>query len=301
MENALLELSNRTTALAKVGAESVVHVEGRRAAGSGTVWSGDGLVVAAHHSVEWDEELEVGLPSGDTVAGELIGRDPTTDLALVRAKASGLIAPAWAESDAPEPGQLVLGVSRPGRSVRISLGVVARVAGEWRTRHGGKIERYVETSLPLVPGLSGSLVLDAAGRAVGLATAGLIRGAAMAIPAPTLRRVVKAILAHGHVRRGYVGIATVPVRLPPGNAAGVEGALLVTAVEPESPAARAGVLLGDVLLGLGGSPVADYGDLLPLLEEERIGDIVPARVLRAGEVRELSITLGARERRRSAR
>ncbi|HEY6104535.1 MAG TPA: PDZ domain-containing protein, partial [Anaeromyxobacteraceae bacterium] len=150
---------------------------------------------------------------------------------------------------------------------------------------------------------SGALVLDLAGRAVGMATAGLVRGTALVIPLPTLRRVVGQLLAHGQVRRGFLGVATVPVRLPASleKSAGQAAALLVTTVEEGSPAARGGVLLGDALLAFGGTPLLHPGDLLPLLEEERVGQAVALRLLRAGEVREVAVTVGARERGREAR
>jgi S1-C subfamily serine protease len=160
------------------------------------------------------------------------------------------------------------------------------------------VDRWLEATLDLVPGVSGSLVLAADGAPLGVATAGLVRGAAMVLPAPTLARVVGALLAHGSVRRGYLGVATLPVRLPPAlrAAAGQEGALLVSAVEPESPAAVAGLGLGDALLSVGGVPLAEPGDLLAALEEDRIGLTLPVRLVRAGEVRELPLTLGARAR-----
>jgi S1-C subfamily serine protease len=117
----------------------------------------------------------------------------------------------------------------------------------------------------------------------------------MIVPPATLRRVTAALVAHGAVRRGFLGVTTLPVRLGAAAAqAGQPGALLVSAVEPDSPAHRAGLLLGDVLLALGGEPVRHAGDLLPLLEENRIGQPVPVRLLRAGEVREVSVTVGAR-------
>lgn len=297
MEDALVALSRRTAALVAERAVHVVRVEGRRRGpASGVVWSADGLVVAAHHAVERDEELEVGLPSGETAPAEVVGRDPTTDLALVRARATGLSPAPWAEADALAAGEIVLSIARPGRSPRASIALLARAAGEYRAAGGGRVDRFLETTLEPHPGLSGALVVGASGEAVGIATSGLVRGSAMIVPVATLRRVVRALAAHGGIRRGYLGLATFPVRLPPpiATAEGRGGALLVSFVEPESPAARAGLLQGDVLLAVGGAPVAEPGDLLPALEEDRIGEPLAARLVRAGEVREVAITVAAR-------
>jgi S1-C subfamily serine protease len=297
------DLSERLAALAEDGGQSVVRVEARRAPASGVVWSPDGVVVTAHHNVEWDEDIEVGLADGRSAPAELVGRDPSTDLAVLRLQATGLAAPAWAEPDSLRPGHLLLSLSRPGRALRVGLAPLARAAGDWRAPAGGKLDRYLEADLPLHPGFSGALVLDLAGRAMGLATAGLVRGTALVVPLPTLRRVVGQLIAHGQVRRGFLGVATVPVRLPASleKSAGQAGALLVSTVEEGSPAARGGVLLGDALLAFGGTPLAHPGDLLPLLEEERVGQAVALRLLRAGEVREVAVTVGARERGREAR
>ncbi len=297
------DLSERLAALAEDGGQSVVRVEARRAPASGVLWSPDGVVVTAHHNVEWDEDIEVGLPDGRNARAELVGRDPSTDLAVLRLEASGLAAPGWTGPDSLRAGHLLLSLSRPGRALRVGLAPLARAAGEWRAPAGGLLDRYLEADLPLHPGFSGALVLDLAGRAVGLATAGLVRGTALVVPTPTLRRVVGQLLAHGRVRRGFLGVATVPVRLPASieKAAGQAGALLVSTVEEGSPAARGGVLLGDALLAFGGTPLSHPGDLLPLLEEERVGQTVPLRLLRAGEVREVAVTVGVRERGREAR
>jgi S1-C subfamily serine protease len=302
MEDALIALSRRTAALVAERAPHVVRVEGRRRGpASGVVWSADGLVVTAHHALERDEEVEIGLPSGETTTAEVVGRDPTTDLALLRARSTGLAVPTWTD-DAPAAGELVLAISRPGKSARAALGLVARAAGEWRTGGGGKIDRYLETSLDLAPGLSGSLVVGAAGAALGVACAGLVRGTVMVLPPATLHRVVGALAAHGGVRRGFLGVATLPVRLGAIAAkAGQPHALLVSAVETESPAERGGLLVGDVLLSLGGERVEDHGDLLPLLEEERIGHPIAARIVRGGEVREITVTVGARGERAGRR
>ncbi len=297
MEDALSALSRRTAALVAERAVHVVRVEGRRRGpASGVVWSADGLVVAAHHAIERDDELEVGLPSGDATTAEVVGRDPSTDLALLRVKATGLSPAPWGDADALAAGELVVSIARPGRSPRASLAVLARAAGEYRATSGGRIDRFLETTIEPHPGMSGALVTAASGSPVGLATSGLARGAAMIVPASTLRRVVRSLAAHGGVRRGYLGVATFPVRLPPALAAAEKrsGALLVSYVEADGPAARAGLLQGDALLALGGAPIEEPRDLLPLLEEERIGEAVAVRLVRAGEVREIAITVGAR-------
>lgn len=292
----LVSLSTRLQALVEQGSPHVVRVEGRgRSASSGVAWSSDGLVVATHHSLDRDEEIGIGLPSGETSAAEVLGRDPSTDLAVLRVKGGGITPVEWGEA-ALSPGALVLAVSRPGRSPRAELGVVARAAREWRAPTGGKLDRYLETTLELRPGLSGALVLAADGTPAGLATSGLVRGAALVVDAATLRRVVKSLLAHGEIRRGYLGIASFPVPLSAAlrDRTGEEVALLVTRVEVGSPAERAGLLLGDAILSFGGETLQDPGELLAFLTEDRIGDALPLRILRAGEVRELPVTVGAR-------
>lgn len=296
----LTQLSGQLSAVAAQAGAHVVRVDGRRRfPASGVVWSADGVIVTAHHTLERDEEVEVGLPSGETVTAEVLGRDPSTDLAALRVSATGLSPAAWAEEASVSAGALVVGLSRPGRSARVSLGLVARAAGEYRARRGGRIDRYLETTLDLHPGFSGGLALGPDGLGMGLATAGLLRGTAMAVPPSTLRRVVKSLLTHGEVRRGYLGLATHPVPLPPDvrSRTGEELALLVARVEEGSPAARAGIALGDALLSFGGESLQDPGELLALLAEDRIGDTVTMKLLRAGEVKDIQITIGARERR----
>lgn len=296
----LAALSAELTALVERSALSVVRVEGRRRqAASGVAWSAD-VVVTAHHAVERDEELEVGLPDGDVTPAEVIGRDPTTDVAALRVRARGLTAVAWpAEDPTLTAGALVAGVSRPGRTARAALGIVARTSGEWRAPRGGRIDRWLETTLDLHRGLSGGLAVSAAGAPLGLITSGLVHRTAMVVGAATLRRVVGALLADGEVRRGYLGVATTPLPLPPAlrAATGEEVALLVTAVEPGSPAERAGLRFADAILSFGGERLQEPASLLSLLAEERIGAAVTLTLLRGGEVREVTVTVGVRERR----
>ncbi len=298
MDTRWTELSDGLATLVERHAPSVVRVGRGRRAGSGLVWSPDGVVVTAAHVLGADDEVTVGLPDGSEARAEVVGADGATDLAVVRVSATGLPGVVWEEAPL-RTGQLALSLSRPGRNPRAALGLVARLGDAFRTHAGGRIDRWVELDFGLFPGFSGSLVLDLGGRALGLASAGLARETALAVPPGTLRRVVRSLLDHGAVRRGWLGVATLPVKWPAAvERSGAPGsALLVTAVEPESPAARAGLFVGDLLLALDGVALAHVGDLFPLLEEERIGEVAVARIWRAGAAQEVEVTVGARGER----
>jgi S1-C subfamily serine protease len=291
------DLSATTAAAVETAGQAVLRVEGRRRGpSSGIAWSADGVIVAAHHNVEWDEDIAVGLPDGSAARANVVGRDATTDVAVLRAAVSGLAVPDWA-AETPKVGHFALALTRPGRTVRASLGVVHALGEEWRTPAGGRVDRYLQTDIGLQPGFSGSLLVDLGGRAIGMNNAGLVRGTSLALPPATLRRVVETLVAHGQVRRGFLGIGTIPVRLPAAleKAVGQRAGLLVTSVAEESGAGRAGLLLGDVIVGVEGKGVASPGDLLPFLEEDRIGQSLTMRIVRAGEPRDVAVTVGARE------
>jgi S1-C subfamily serine protease len=293
------ELSDLIAGAAETAGRAVVRVEGRRRGpSSGLAWSADGVIVAAHHNVEWDEDITVGLHDGSTLRANVVGRDATTDVAVLRGPATSLATPEWS-TETPRVGHLVVGLTRPGRTVRASLGVAHAIGEEWRTAAGGRVDRYIQTDLGMSPGFSGGLLADLRGRAVGMNNAGLLRGTSLALPPATLRRVVESLLAHGQVRRGFIGIGTIPVRLPAAleKATGQGAGLLVTSVQEDSGAGRAGLLLGDVLLSAAGRPLSGPADLLPLLEEDRIDQSVPLVLLRAGERREAAVTVTAREPR----
>jgi len=293
----LSSLSNSLALAVETAGASVVRVEARhRGPSSGIVWSADGVIVTADHKIEREEGIEVGLPDGRKVPARLAGRDPGTDLALLRAEATDLTPISWADDADLKVGHLVLALSRPGETVRASLGILSAVAGEWRTATGGKIDRYLESDVHHQRGFTGGLLIDVAGRGLGVNDAGLRRGLGIAVPASTVKRVVEALLAHGGVRRGYLGIGAHPVRLPApvAETLGHPVGLIVIAVQPGSPAETGGVLLGDVLLALDGQPVGRLGELQSLLSEERAGGEATLRLLRAGEVREIRLTLGTR-------
>jgi S1-C subfamily serine protease len=290
------KLSDALAGAADSTGESVVRVEGRaRGASSGVVWSADGIVLTAHHTLDWDEDVRIGLADGSALAAKVVGRDPGTDLALLRVDAKGLRPATWRD-DAPRVGQMILHLSRPGRTVRARLGIASALAGPWRTRSGGRLDRYFEADVALERGFSGGLFVDVAGQGLGLATAGFVRGTPLAVPPATLRRVAEQVLAHGGVRRGFLGIGSYPVALPTALAEseGQRSGLMLVSVQDGAPAANAGLMLGDVVLKVEGQAIAHPEDLLPFVDEDRVGAELSFRVLRAGAGREVRVRVGQR-------
>jgi S1-C subfamily serine protease len=297
MTNLAEQLSASLASVVETSSPSVVRVEGhRRLWSSGVVWSADGIVIAAHHALEVDEGVDVGLPDGKVLKADVVGRDPGTDLAVLRLEASGLVPPRWAPVDEARVGHLVLALSRPGRGARASLGIVSALGEAWRTPAGGRVERFLQSSIVPERGFSGGLLVDVAGGALGVNSAGLLRGNGVALPQVTVKRVVEALLLHGRVQRGYLGISAYPARLTAALATELSqtGGLIVVGVQPESPADKAGILQGDLLVSLDRQALATIGDLQALLDEERIGRELHARVVRAGRPLELGISVGTR-------
>jgi S1-C subfamily serine protease len=277
----------------------IVRVEARRRLpASGLVWSRAGIIVTTHHVIEQDDNIRVGLHSGQTVDATLVGRDATTDLAVLRAASAEFEPPAWAEPDASTllVGHLVLALGRPGQRVQATLGMVSALGESWRTPAGGLMDRYVQTDIVMYPGFSGGPLVNMSGQVLGLNTSALLRDRSLTIPLATLRRVTDMLLAHGRIRRGYLGVSTQPVRLPAAliERLGQETGLLLITVEPNSPAEQAGLLLGDTLVALDGTLLRHPDDLLLCLSTERIGTTGLVRIVRGGEVQERSIVIGER-------
>jgi len=297
MTTILQSLSDELVATVEAASPAIVRVEGRRRMpATGIVWSADGVILTAHHVVTRDDKIGVGLAGEQSIPAELVGRDPTTDLAVLRVDASDLAPPEWTASDDLRTGQLVLAMGRPGRTVQATLGVVSAVGKSWRTHAGGQIDRYVQTDVVMYPGFSGGPLVGAGGAFLGLNTSALLRGVSVSVPANTLSAVVESLLAHGSVRRGYLGVGAQPVRLPDDLAEQLkqETALLLVNVEGGSPAAESGLLMGDTIVAFDGEPVRHMDDLHALLSGDRIGRVVPVQIIRGGELRAIDVTLGAR-------
>ena len=292
MTEILTGLSDALAETVSGAGSSVVRVEARdRLPASGIAWPSPGIIVTAHHVVEREENIIVGLPSGETVEAELVGRDPATDLAVLRAPVPDLAASPWEDTGDLRVGHLVLALGRPGSNVRATMGIVSALGNTWRTPAGGTVDRYLQTDVVMHPGFSGGPLVEAAGRVVGMNTSGVLRGISLAVPVPTIARVVDALLSHGRIVRAYIGVGSQPTRLSESLAGqlGQQTGLLLVSVEAGSPAEKAGLFLGDTVVALAGNPVKQLDDLMLNLDGDQVGKSITMRIVRGGQTQELSI------------
>ena len=296
----LTNLSNQLADAVQAAGAWTVRVHARRGpAASGIALAAD-LVLTADHVVDPSREdsIRVGLPDGSEVSASVVGRDAATDIAVLKL-ASGSLTPARAAAGDPRTGALALVVGRPGREPNASLGLVTGLAGPARTRRGGMLDRFIQVDAVLYPGFSGGPLIDAEGAVLGMITSGLgFGGPAVAIPWAVAAQTAETIGKHGKVPRGYLGVGSQPVTLSAQAkelTGGQERGLLVVQVAEGGPAAAAGFLQGDILVRLDGTSVANADDLQGLLGPDKVGTGVKASVVRGGELRELSVTVGTRE------
>ncbi|MGE0546839.1 MAG: S1C family serine protease [Kofleriaceae bacterium] len=276
-------------------APSVVHVARGRGGGSGIAWSTDLVISSSFHT---PDRTQVGIGTKDYDLelrdAEVIGRDPGSDVALLRVADGGLTAARFRELEHLGVGSIALAIGRPGRTARASLRAIGVLGPDIRTARG-KLERYVESDRQIPRGFAGGPLVDAAGQVIGMNTRTLIRGADLAVPTVTLRRVVAELETHGGVRRGYLGVGVYPVALSAALATklGRERGALIASVEDGGPAATAGVLVGDIVFAIDGTAV-DSPDGLRTVLDDRPGDAVTIDLIRGGVVERVAATLGSR-------
>jgi serine protease Do len=290
----LTELSTQMADAVAVVASSVVQVHGRRRPASGLVYA-DGVVVTTIHALGREDGLRVRRHDGQAFDGELAGWDPTTNLAVLRV--SGLDLPAIVPATAPaRVGHLALAIARSwSNAVTASAGIVSIIGGPLRTGRHRAIDQVIRTTAPMHDGFAGGAFVDTAGGLLGIATAAAIRGLGVIIPSAIAWRTVATVVEHGRIRRGYLGIAGQPVTLPDvQRSEGRAEALLIVGVTDGSPAAAAGLLVGDVLVALDAKPVESPQDLMDRLLETQIGRPASLRVLRGGAVVDIAVTVGER-------
>jgi S1-C subfamily serine protease len=290
----LVELSSQLAAAVEIAGNSVVAIHARRRIpSSGIVWR-DGVIVSASHTVRRDDEIPVTLPNGDSTVATFAGRDPATDLIALRIKgAKSHVAPR-ADSSSLRVGSLVLAVGRPGRNVSASFGIISAVGEGWRSWQGARIDRVFRLDLSVYDGFSGGPLVDASGAVLGLNNSALARGTPMALPAKAVDRVLDELLESGHVRRPFIGVAVQPVALSASlvkqHQLGHDSGLLIVSIADASPADKAGVLLGDVLLEANGQSIGRPDDLLDALASVETGGAVTLKLLRGGTIKTVSVT-----------
>lgn len=318
MTELMRQLSEAMADRVESAAASVVRVEARRRLpATGIVWA-DNLVVTAHHGVEYEDDIAIGLADGSRAGASLIGRDPHNDLALLQTEAA-LTAANWTEDGGLRVGHLVLALGRPTQNIQAALGVVSGLAdptdikklrekAKAMRRHGrrGRGRRggwgrslaagYIQTDVIMYPGFSGGPLLGSDGKIHGLNTSGFSRGVSIAVPAATIRKSVAALLTDGKIQPGYLGIGVQPARLPDGAAESLDQdtGLLIVSVETDSPAAKAGLMVGDIVIALDDEAVEAVDELHILLANTKVDSEVAVMLVRGGAVQTASATVGAR-------
>lgn len=330
MINTLGQLSDEMANLIERAASSVLRVDARRRLpATGIVWSED-LIVTAHHVVESEENISIGLPDGSRIDASLLGRDQHNDLALLRAD-SRLTAANWATDESLRVGNLVLALGRPGQNVKATAGIASGLVGpvdirrrreKFRTmkmeysrgrkrrrrirmeglgdffERGGWLrslaDGFIQTDVTMYPGFSGGALLGTDGAVHGMNTSGFSQGVSVAIPVATIRRSVSALLADGKIQRGYLGIGVQKARLPEKVAESLEQdtGLLIVSVDADSPAAGAGLMVGDILTTLDQTRIEHVDELQLLLTKLTSGSAVSAGYVRGGEYRDDSVIVG---------
>jgi len=301
MSTELIDLSNALARETDRAAANIVavHTEARGSS-SGVVWRA-GVIVTAEHALRRDEEIQVTLPDGRVVTAALVGRDASTDLAVL--KCAEAVAPIaeFSEVSAVKAGSLALVVGRTRASGPVAaLGAISLVATERRTWAGAALSPYVRLDVGLQPTAVGGAVIDAYGRVIGIATPRFARFGAIAVPAATVNRVVDALLKSGHIPHGYLGVGLHPIRLPDALRQTIQRkektAAMVVEVAPDGPAHKAGIMIGDLLLSFGSQPISRVEDVHAQLAADAIGKTVAVQLLRGGVAQETKIVIGERAR-----
>jgi S1-C subfamily serine protease len=259
-----------------------------------------GIIVTAEHALRRDEEIQATLPDGRSVSVSLAGRDPSTDLAILKCAEAAASPTEIGDAAAATPGALALVVGRTRASGPVAaLGVISLVTAERKTWTGAALAPYIRLDVSLQPTAVGGAVVDTGGRLIGMATPRFARFGAIAVPTATINRIADVILQKGRIPRGYLGVGLQPVRLPEALRqllqAKEKTAAIILEIETDGPAHKAGIVIGDILVSLEGQPVAHLENVQSHLHAENIGKTLVAKIVRGGAVHSVNITVTERE------
>jgi S1-C subfamily serine protease len=299
MSSQLIELSNDLAQATDRAASTAVAVHAEpRGSSSGVIWRA-GIIVTSEHALRRDDEIHITLPDGRVVPATLAGRDPSTDLAVLKCPEAGSLVGEFGDATAIKPGSLTLVVGRTRASGPVAaLGVVSLVAAERKTWAGASLAPYIRLDVALPSTAAGAAVVDAHGRTVGIATPRFGRFGAITIPSATVNAVVDTLLRKGRIPRGYLGVGLQPVRLPDALRQSLhrdeKSAAIILEIEPDSPAHKAGLVIGDIIVSLSGQPVVRLEDVHAQLQGAAIGKSLPLGFVRGGAIQQTTVTVGER-------
>jgi S1-C subfamily serine protease len=291
----LTEFSQTLSTLVTEVGKSVVSVRGNRFTASGIYWQ-QGLIVTSYESVNLEDRIYATLPDDAVVEVEVLGSDPTTDVAVLQLSRTGLVVPQIADPQSIELGSIVLGLGRsPERGLFASFGIVQTLGAAWRSSSGGPIDRFISADLNLSRKGAGGPLIDAAGHVVGFNTFGP-RRQILTIPSSTVNRVVNQLREHGRVTRPYLGVGMQSVQIPQSLqtqlSISAQSGLMVVSVEPGQAAEKAGIFLGDILVALDNAPIKDSRAFQLFLGSRTVGQVITVRLVRGGELRDIEVTVG---------
>ena len=298
--NPALQVSDAIADAVERAAMVTVLVNARRRMPLSGISYAPDLVLTADHGVHREENIQVVLTDGTEVAATLAGRDRGSDLALLRLSGGQQMQVARAAERDVRVGNLVLAVGRPSTDgAQASFGMVNGLGSSLRTERGAMIEQYILTDAVPYPGFSGGPLVDGDGRVLGINTSGFAPGASLAVPASTAWQVAQALSQYGRMRRGFLGIRSQAVELPPGAESALgrrqERGLLLVGVERGQPADQAGLMVGDILVGLDGNALEDHDNLVRRLAGNVAGSTVSAEILRGGRLTRFTVQVGEKE------
>jgi len=297
--NPLTALSDAMAdAVSKAGAATVLVNARRRFPASGIAFAAN-LILTADHVVEREDDITITLPDGSELKATIAGRDPGSDLAVLKLERAAAAIAEPAPQDA-RVGQLALALGRPTtEGIQASLGIVSAIGGPVRTGGGGLLDRYLRTDATPYPGFSGGPLVDSAGRVIGVNTSGLARGASLAIPVSLAWATAETLVKHGRVKRGFLGVRSQPVTIPAAQQKSLgreqSSGLLLVGVEEDSPAERGGLMVGDIIVAISSQPITDADQLLAALVGDVVGKPTAVQVVRGGQATTITVTIGERK------
>lgn len=298
-KNIFSELSeSMANAAEKAGKYTVLVDARRRMPASGIAFAKD-MILTAGHVVEKEEDIRILFGDGKEAKARLIGRDPGTDLAVLKLD-SASASPAEVAKKAARAGEFVLAIGRPSADgIESSFGTVNKIGGAVRTGRGGMLEKYIKTDIVSYPGFSGGPLINAEGELFGINTSGFgMGGEAVTIPADVALKIADTLAKHGKIKRGYIGVRSQTVNLPVEAKSQLkreqETGLLLVGIEKDSPAEKGGLIVGDILVGVAGEAVEHHDELFTRLSGDAVGKPTPMDILRGGKLQVVNVIVGER-------